>query len=1084
MGRTLEIEVARWFTRLAEVSPEVAQRIGDLMDGVVFDLVLDGAAARILGKNGALLAQSAARGEPGLQIRTSRATVAALTHGTVSLAEAMAAGDLDYHPGAGDLRSRLRVADRIEAAWRLFLPSAAARVIDAELAGSPAPAGAPPASPPPEVRATVTVPTVTVFGAGVTGLTAAQELVERGFRVQVVECEPAARGRGSCEVGGMARTQVVRLPALVDPPVGEAQRGRSSTPGAPPIEAEPFGDGVLSMVSTEPVFALDEHIDFRPNDTRIQRDGLRDGWGRSNGERIVAMVNDLRLLVQRFDEDQATRLSHAQRVGALAAGVDAGPCSIRILVGGHHRGMKPAPSIALRRARAVAAVLRAELGDLASRFEFVPEVIEDREPWSEAGQYVGGELMRADRSDRVDLRVLEERIAPGEHGYRFFPAFYRNLFHTMRRIPLFDDKGRETGHTCYDNLVPTESLLIVPFAGSGTVEVPRRRMASIEGLRKVLRGLYDRLHFEYRDIVLFEMRLFRYMTSCWQRRRQVARDHSWREFIGVHDFTPEFQEFLLDAPQALVAMNAEEIDARTHGNISVQLLLDQLASGNQADMTLNGPTTNAFLKPWKDYLKHHGVRFFLGELRGLRPAPDGGAGMEGLGLPPSARGRPGRMLPIVGRSTKVVLPPGSSAADEPVAEGCYDWMPETDYYVVAVPLEIVWKLLGEMPVDSLDGDFATVRSWYGSVQDEVQAELGPSRIWQPGQDVPRRVDGVPVGPFRDFSGIQFYFNYALQMGATGHVYYVGTPWGLSSFSQPPFWRVRRVLERHRYLAGISIDIGHWYEPVKGIAAHEDVTTAIRTPPLPLAQETWRQILAGFGPEYAHLLRAPAWYHLDDCLVFDRERGHYINAAPFLINRPEEWDRRPGTPLKELLADSPGASPTGWDPGEVDRARHLARATPSGIWYRMSFGQWMLAGTFMKTHTRMTTMEAANESARHAVNQILHHLAHRSRADVDAPPSSGVLMGDYCPTWDPEDNELEDLEPLKRFDARLHERGLPHLLDLLQIERFAQTSADEDSLSRLRGLLDAARDFAGGTGPDEGGGGWLKELEREIKRWMG
>ena len=72
-------------------------------------------------------------------------------------------------------------------------------------------------------RATVTVPTVTVFGAGITGLSVAHELVERGFRVQVVEREPGSRGADACEVGGMARTQVVRLPTLADPDPVEQQ---------------------------------------------------------------------------------------------------------------------------------------------------------------------------------------------------------------------------------------------------------------------------------------------------------------------------------------------------------------------------------------------------------------------------------------------------------------------------------------------------------------------------------------------------------------------------------------------------------------------------------------------------------------------------------------------------------------------------------------------------------------------------------------------------------------------------------------------------------------------------------------------
>ena len=38
---------------------------------------------------------------------------------------------------------------------------------------------------------------------------------------------------------------------------------------------------------------------------------------------------------------------------------------------------------------------------------------------------------------------------PGEHGFRFFPGFYKHVIDTMRRTPSFD--GRQVA----DHLVPT-----------------------------------------------------------------------------------------------------------------------------------------------------------------------------------------------------------------------------------------------------------------------------------------------------------------------------------------------------------------------------------------------------------------------------------------------------------------------------------------------------------------------------------------------------------------------------------------------------------------------------------------------------
>ena len=78
---------------------------------------------------------------------------------------------------------------------------------------------------------------VTIFGGGVTGLTAAHELVERGFRVQVWEPQSDDRfpARG-CDVGGLARTQWTRAhwPEWVDashepvPRVGLVRRAEDS----------------------------------------------------------------------------------------------------------------------------------------------------------------------------------------------------------------------------------------------------------------------------------------------------------------------------------------------------------------------------------------------------------------------------------------------------------------------------------------------------------------------------------------------------------------------------------------------------------------------------------------------------------------------------------------------------------------------------------------------------------------------------------------------------------------------------------------------------------------------------------------
>ncbi|HZI16767.1 MAG TPA: phytoene dehydrogenase, partial [Myxococcus sp.] len=124
-----------------------------------------------------------------------------------------------------------------------------------------------------------------------------------------------------------------------------------------------------------------------------------------------------------------------------------------------------------------------------------------------------------------------------------------------------------------------------------------------------------------------------------------------------------------------------------------------------------------------------------------------------------------------------------------------------------------------------------------------------------------------------------------------------------------------------------------------------------------------------------------------------------------------------------------------------------------------WGKLVFAGTYLKTFTRMTTMESANESARHAVNAIIDHYLvhhwprkkakHQGAASTRASPTvpdygdQGSLtgtpgfrmtpIGEYCRIWDPEQHELPELASLRALDAKLFAQGLPHLWDVLHLE---------------------------------------------------
>src|SRR5437016_1727725 len=69
----------------------------------------------------------------------------------------------------------------------------------------------------------------------------------------------------------------------------------------------------------------------------------------------------------------------------------------------------------------------------------------------ERGGVPGGKA----RSVRIPGTGTQGRAdLPGEHGFRFFPGFYRHLPDTMRRIPF-------TNGTVFDNLVATTQIQIM-----------------------------------------------------------------------------------------------------------------------------------------------------------------------------------------------------------------------------------------------------------------------------------------------------------------------------------------------------------------------------------------------------------------------------------------------------------------------------------------------------------------------------------------------------------------------------------------------------------------------------------------------
>jgi len=290
----------------------------------------------------------------------------------------------------------------------------------------------------------------------------------------------------------------------------------------------------------------------------------------------------------------------------------------------------------------------------------------------------------------------------------------------------------------------------------------------------------------------------------------------------------------------------------------------------------------------------------------------------------------------------------------------------------------------------------------------------------------------PYGDFRHFAGIQFYFAEDV-FWVDAHVYYPDSPWGLTSISQVRFWADFTDWE-HGFRGIISAIVAIWDQP--GI--YTTTKTAWECNEQEFAREVWAQIKNSVsgnsdgdtdgGSRYVVGSRArsgevpdPLYWHIDDFLRFNPEVKHWENSTPFHIASPSGWPARPGDPK---------------------------------LGYDVEYG-WVVCGMLAKTFTRIPTMEAANESARHAVNAILKQF------DRCQPGKRPRLRGTSCDIFNPEDSEVEDFKWFKELDQKLVKRGLPHIVDILGLDHLTDSllrGGEDDPLDPVNVMRQVGRLF--------------------------
>jgi uncharacterized protein with NAD-binding domain and iron-sulfur cluster len=451
------------------------------------------------------------------------------------------------------------------------------------------------------------------------------------------------------------------------------------------------------------------------------------------------------------------------------------------------------------------------------------------------------------------------KALPGEHGFRFFPGFYKHVTHTMKRTPASGawrtglKRALGKGPSVYDNL---RAVPRVYFDRGG--DLPIALPAHFPKLRsdlgivlhefwKAHRGL---IGIDIEDINFFALRLWQVVTSCERRRGGEYERVSWWDFMEADTRgadSPQYKEYLVQTmTRSLVAAKADKANAKVVGDIAVQILSGLLQPGPGADWILNRPTSEIWIEPWRAFLHQQGVRFTFNRRT-------------------AAFNYDGRQLTSV---TLVPVDDQGRACGQPEKIGGPD-----DYYIAALPVEVMARLLSgknNRPLRDADSQLANI------------LDLGKRTAWM--------------------NGIQFYFKEKLDLGE-GHVVYLDSPWALTAVSQPQFWKDHlklNTLGDGSVQDIVSLIISDWEKPGKWIEqpakaccpddiyeevlmqmAHHMLDLPIKHPEVAKKKEELKAL-------FAH----PPFLDPELKRQHPAKGARYRNDSPLFINEPNTWRMQP------------------------------------------------------------------------------------------------------------------------------------------------------------------------------------------------
>ena len=194
---------------------------------------------------------------------------------------------------------------------------------------------------------------------------------------------------------------------------------------------------------------------------------------------------------------------------------------------------------------------------------------------------------------------------PAEHGFHFFPGFYKHLPATMQEIQV------GLVRAC-DHLEQTTGTQLARTGGAAAIIAPTQFPTSFQDLIQAFHDFtlfYCDMGIPKSEVADFVRCLVIMLVSSDLRRFNDYEKESWFDFLGAATKSDAFRRYLAKGlSRSLVALNAKDLSARTGACILLRFLM-VFTEYRPLDRVLDLPTSDAWLEPWLAQLQRDGVDF-------------------------------------------------------------------------------------------------------------------------------------------------------------------------------------------------------------------------------------------------------------------------------------------------------------------------------------------------------------------------------------------------------------------------------------------------------------------------------------------